>query len=473
MKPVHDKGGNPSPLLWAASLTAALGGFLFGFDTAVISGTLSFVKTQFRLTTLGEGSYVSSALVGCMVGVALAGVLSDRFGRKKALFFSSALFLVSTLGCTAAPDSVVLILSRLVAGMGIGTASMLAPLYISEISPPQRRGALVSLYQFAITLGIVAAYFSNAWVLSLSKSGALSIPLLKTLYSDEIWRGMFGNMLVFNILFLVLLFGIPESPRWLIARNLTDRARAVLSKIHTGSSIDQALRTMESSITAEAGSFSMLFRPEFRKAMLIGILLPVFSQFSGINAIIYYGPKILGRAGFSMGDALGGQVIIGLVNVVFTVLAVWQVDRIGRKPLLLTGIAGAAVCLAAIGFFFRSPDPRGFGLVGLIMGFTACFAFSYGPVTWIVISEIFPTAIRGRAMSLGTLALWGANTLVGQTFPVALESIGPSITFWLFAAICIPAFLFVAKTIPETRGKTLEQIEAGLRGHPESGSKPF
>lgn len=463
-QPETESSKRPGSLLIGASLTAAIGGFLFGFDTAVISGTISFVKSQFALNTIEEGWYVSSALVGCIVGVSFAGALSDRFGRKKVLLLSSLLFLASTIGCTVAPTHLVLTLSRLVAGTGIGVASMLAPLYISEIAPAAYRGRLVALYQLAITLGILCAYFSNALVLGISERSTFSAGLLQWIYKDEIWRGMFASMTVPNLAFLLLLLFIPESPRWLISKGFTEKARSVLTRIQTRGASDNAYAEMVATIQSERASISQLFRSGLRIALLIGILLPIFSQISGINVIIYYGPKILSEAGFSISAALGGQVTIGIVNVLFTLLAIWQVDKIGRKPLLLFGIAGVVVALVAVGLFFFFHIAQGTILIIFILLFIACFAFSLGPGTWIVISEIFPTHIRGRAMSIGTFALWSANAVVGQLFPWMLENIGPAGTFWTFAAICLPAFFFVWKVLPETKGKTLEEIERSLTG---------
>jgi MFS transporter, SP family, arabinose:H+ symporter len=452
-------------LLWGASLTATIGGFLFGFDTAVISGTISFVKAQFGLSTLEEGWFVSSALVGCIVGVSFAGSLSDRFGRKRVLILASLFFLFSTLGCTLAPSHIVLILSRLVAGMGIGVASMLSPLYISEIAPPGIRGRLVSLYQFAITIGILCAYFSNAWVLEFSRSSTGSGGVFSLVYREEIWRGMFANMTIPNVLFLALLMMIPESPRWLIAHGRGEKAKAILKRIQGGGEVDAEYQQIVSTVAGEEVSLSQLFHPDMRKALLIGILLPVFSQLSGINVVIYYGPRILSEAGLSISDALGGQVSIGIVMVLFTVFAIWQVDRLGRRPLLMAGIAGVFVSLAAVGFFFSQQLSHSVVLLVFIMCFIACFAFSYGPVCWIVISEIFPTHIRGRAMSVGTFALWTANAVVGQSFPWLLENAGPGGTFWIFAAICIPAYLVVWRLLPETKGRSLEDIQRLLRGN--------
>ena len=458
-----DPGNHPPWFLIGASLTAAIGGFLFGFDTAVISGTISFVKHQFGLNTVEEGWYVSSALVGCIIGVSFAGALSDRFGRKNVLLLSSLLFLISTIGCAAAPTHLVLTVARLVAGMGIGVASMLSPLYISEISPAAHRGRLVALYQLAITVGILCAYFSNAWVHGISQSASFSTDILRWVYRDELWRGMFANMLIPNVLFLLLLLLIPESPRWLISKGFSEKARLLLVRIHPQSDSEREFREMVETIQGEGVSLSQLFHSGLRTALLIGILLPIFSQISGINVIIYYGPKILNEAGFSISDALGGQVTIGIVNVLFTLLAIWQVDKLGRKPLLLVGIAGVVAALVAVGMFFYTHVQQGGVLIGFILFFIACFAFSFGPVTWIIISEIFPTNVRGRAMSIGTFALWSANAIVGQLFPSMLEGIGPAGTFWTFAAICLPAFFFVWKVMPETKGRTLEEIERSLQ----------
>ncbi len=455
--------GTKSWILAGASMTAAFGGFLFGFDTAVISGTISFVQRQFDLTTLQEGWYVSSALVGCIVGVSFAGTLSDRYGRKKVLLLSSLLFLLSTIGCTGAPGLAALISSRLVAGMAIGVASMLAPLYIAEIAPPARRGRLVALYQFAITLGILCAYFSNAWVAYVARSAVPGAGFLHFVYDEEVWRGMFANMAGPNLVFLLLLLFIPESPRWLVANGRTGEARAVMGRIVGGEGVDAEFAVIASTIREEQSSFRQLFTTAMRTPLWIGILLPMFSQLSGINAIIYYGPKILSEAGFSISDALGGQVSIGMINVLFTVVAIQLVDRWGRKPLLLIGIGGAILSLVAVGVLFAVGVSHGVLLIVFIMCFIACFAFSLGPVTWIVIAEIFPTHIRGRAMSLATFAVWGTNAIVGQLFPWMLESLGSAGTFWVFAFICLPSLPFLARFLPETKGRTLEEIEGAFR----------
>src|SRR6266542_1884545 len=371
---MHQKlNGVHKRYLFFVCFIAALGGFLFGFDTAVISGTLFFIVKQFHFSSLMEGCFVSSALLGCIIGVAATGKLTYLYGRKKMMLLAAALFFMSAIGCMLATNAFFLIACRLMGGLGIGIASMICPLYISEFSPPSFRGRMVALYQLAITIGIVAAYFSNAFLLNLS-----------TQYTFSGW---------FQLIFV--------------------------------------------------------------------LALPFFSQVSGINAIIYYGPSILDRAGFSIGHALSGQVTIGIINVLFTFVAVTTVDKWGRKPLLFLGITGAVTALVVIGILFKTGSTEGPWILIFILSFIACFAFSFGPVCWIILGEIFPTAVRGQAMSLATLSLWIANFFVGQMTPVMLKSDawGPAATFWNFAVLCVPALWMTWKLIPETKGKTLEEIE--------------
>ena len=447
--------------LWIICFVAALGGFLFGFDTAVISGTVGFVKAKFAFDAVMEGWFVSSALVGCVLGVAVAGKLSDSFGRKKVLILSAFLFLISAAGSAVAVTHALLIIARLVGGIGVGIASMLSPMYISEISPPHLRGRMVTLYQFAITIGILCAYFSNALLVAVGRSmaGALDNGLARWILVDEVWRGMFGSETIPAVLFLVCLFFVPESPRWLVKEGLIEKGRGVLARLAGAGEADRELADIREAVSHESGSLRQLLAPGLRIALLIGIVLPSLSQFSGINVIIYYGPEIFNKAGFTLSDALGGQVSIGIVNVLFTIVAIMNIDRLGRRPLLLFGVSGVLLSLVLVGFFFHQNITAGFVLILFFLLFIACFAFSYGPCTWVVISEIFPTRIRGRAMSIATMSLWLSNVIVGQTFPMLLETIGPAWTFWIFGVLCVPAILLVWKVIPETRGKSLEEIE--------------
>ncbi len=448
--------------LTVISVAVAIGGFLFGFDTAVISGTIGFVKEKFILGSIAEGYLVSSALIGCIAGVLGAGILSDRFGPKKILFLSALLFAASGI-MTALPQSYqLLITGRFIGGLGIGIASMLSPLFISEFSPAEYRGRMVTLYQLAITIGILAAYFSNAFLLDISVSAkpeASGGSLLHYLFVDEVWRGMFATLLFPALLFLILLFFVPESPRWLIKRGEEKRAFNILKKLAGENYASAQSGEIKESLQLEEGSLKQLFKPGMRKALLIGILLPFFSQISGINVIIYYGPKIFQEAGFAIGDAFGSQVTIGVINVLFTLVAIWKIDSYGRRPLLLLGVGGVTVSLIVIGIYFFLGISGSSILLLYFLLFIACFAFSFGPVCWVIISEIFPTKIRGRAMSIATFSLWITNAVIGQLFPWLLENINAYGTFWFFAATSIIGFIFIYKMIPETKNKSLEEIE--------------
>lgn len=439
---------------------AAIGGFLFGFDTAVISGALPFVVKDFGFNAVMEGWFVSSALLGCIIGVGASGKLSDWKGRKFVMLLSAGLFFLSAIGCMLATNAFWLISFRLVGGLGIGVASMICPLYISEISPPAFRGRMVALYQLAITIGIVAAYLSNSVLLKSSVNHDFT-GFIKYILVDDIWRSMIGLGLIPSLIFWLGLFFIPESPRWLMLKGKKDKAKEVLLKINEPAVVSKELSLIEEGLRTETGGLKELFSPLYRVALIIGIALPFLSQVSGINAVIYYGPSILDKAGFSLGEALGGQVTIGLVNVVFTFVAIFTVDKWGRRPLLILGITLAVISLAIIGILFYMNLTEGPWILIFILLFISSFAFSFGPVSFIIISEIFPTAIRAQAVSLGILSMWIANFFVGQMTPVMLKSAswGPAATFWTFAILCAPALYLTLKLIPETKGKSLEQIE--------------
>ncbi|MGC4233583.1 MAG: sugar porter family MFS transporter [Niabella sp.] len=441
-------------------IIAAIGGFLFGFDTAVISGVLPFVVKDFGFTSFMEGWFVSSALLGCIVGVILSGKLSDWRGRKFVMLLSAGLFFLSAIGCMFASNSFVLIVFRLIGGIGIGVASMICPLYISEISPPSFRGRMVAIYQLAITVGIVAAYFSNVLILKFS-ANQYSSTFLHFVLVENPWRAMIGCGLIPSLIFWAGLLFIPESPRWLVLKNEDAKAKRILLKITDKNLADAEMDTIRQGIREEKGTFKEIFSRIYRTALIIGITLPFLSQVSGINAIIYYGPSILDKAGFSLGDAFGGQVTIGLVNVVFTFVAILTVDKWGRRPLLTLGISLAVISLITIGFLFYNDVTSGPWILFFILVFISSFAFSFGPVSFIIISEIFPTAIRAQAVSLGILSMWIANFFVGQMTPLMLKSTnwGPAATFWTFALLCAPALYLTLKLIPETKGKSLEEIE--------------
>ena len=438
---------------------AALGGFLFGFDTAVISGTITMVKSRFAMDAIMEGWFVSCALLGCIIGVSFAGKMGDSYGRKRVLMLSGLLFMFSAMGCVFPTHEGVLILFRFLGGVGVGVASILAPLYISELSPAHLRGRMVSLYQLAITLGILIAYFCNAWLQSSATDWGFTSSFLQWILVDEVWRAMFGMEIIPALVFVVFLFFIPESPRWLVVRGRSQEAVTLMDRIWGKGNGKDELDMVQRASEQEPVSIKQLWQSGYRLALILGVLLAITQQASGINAVIYYGPRILEQAGFALGDALGGQVSIGVVNVLFTLVAIFSIDRWGRRPLLMFGVGGAVLSLVGIGVLFALEMTSGPWLLGLILLFIACFAFSLGPVVWVIIGEIYPNAIRGRAMGLATLAVWVANFFVGQLTPVMLNGIGPSYTFWIFALLCAPAFFIAWKVLPETQGKTLEEIE--------------
>ncbi|WP_229369574.1 sugar porter family MFS transporter [Fibrivirga algicola] len=449
--------------LYLVCLIAALGGFLFGFDTAVISGTVSLVKSDFSLDAIQEGWFVSCALLGCIVGVSVSGKLSDAYGRKLVQILSAVLFLASAIGCMFATTFTTLIAFRLVGGLGIGVASMVSPLYISEFAPSRYRGMMVSLYQLALTIGIVIAYFSNAYLASHISEYA-GHESLGSILSTQVWRGMLGLGAVPAGVFLLALLLVPESPRWLLLRGQEQKAKAILTRIDGPASAQQEIDAFNASGEEGHGNLSELFTPTYRRALWIGLLLPFLSQVCGINAVIYYGPRILEQAGFTLNNALGGQVTIGLVNVAFTFVAIFTIDKWGRKPLLYVGVGGAVLSLLIIGALFQMNITSGPWILLFILAFIACFAFSFGPVCWVVVGEIFPNSIRGKAMALATLSLWIGNFLVGQLTPFLLEEVGSAWTFWLFAVCCSPALWLTWKLIPETKGRSLEAIDAYWKG---------
>lgn len=439
------------------TMVASLGGLLFGFDMAVISGVLPFVEKQFSLTPLQEGWFVSSALVGCIIGVSFSGDLSDRLGRKMLLFLSAFLFLISAIGCSLVAELNLLIAARLVGGIGVGIASIVVPLYLSEISPAAIRGRLVTFYQLAITVGILLAYITNSLLLGYSEqhAGTAGGGIFDLVYIAEVWRGMFSIGTVLALLFVLGLFFVPESPRWLIKKGRLKEGQDILKKINDGR--EEAISTEAEQ--NENGSYKELFTPKLRKALLLGILLPLFSQLSGINAIIYYGPSILHDAGIDLSNSFLGQIIFGLANLVFTFIAIWKVDQWGRRPLYLIGTVGATISLFITGLLFYLGLTSSIFLIISVTVFLACFAFSIGPLKFVVASEIFPTRIRGKALGISIMVMWVADTIMGQVTPILLREAGTAATFWVFAFFCLVAFITVYKLLPETKGKSLEEIE--------------
>jgi len=414
-------------------MVASLGGFLFGFDMAVVSGILPFVREQFTLSSVQEGWFVSSALVGCIIGVIFSGNLSDRLGRKKLLYMAAALFLVAALGCAFFSTLFWIIAARIGGGVAVGIASSIVPLYLSEIAPDDKRGRLVTYYQLAVTIGILVAYCSNARLLSYAEAHKAESTggVLHFLFVQEVWRGMFGLGMLPAALFLFGLIWVPESPRWLLQQGKEK----------------------------ESAGYAPLFVPAMRRALLIGILLPLFSQFSGINAIIYYGPTILNNAGITLSNSFVSQIIFGAANVFFTIFAIWKVDSLGRRPLYLWGTAGATISLILTGLCFYQNVATGIPLLLSVLAFLAFFAFSIGPLKFVIAAEIFPDNIRAKALSLSIMVMWISDTIVGQLTPILLRNLGTAQTFWFFAVFCLGAFIAVYRLLPETKGQSFEQIE--------------
>ena len=452
---------NKSIYLVVITLVASLGGFLFGFDMAVISGVLPLLKKQFDLSAVQEGWFVSSALVGCIVGVTFSGELSDRLGRKKPLLLAAMLFLLSALGCALLPTLSWIIVARVMGGIGIGVASNVVPLYISEIAPTRIRGRLITYYQFALTFGILVAYLTNAGLLNyaLGAGNTNDTGAWHAILVGETWRSMFGIGAIPAILFLLGLFLVPESPRWLIQKDRLAEGIVILEKINGINAAQQDAANIRKNTSATKASYKELLSPRWRRALIIGILLPLFSQFSGINAIIYYGPRILNNAGITLTNSLISQIIFGAANMLFTLIAIWKVDSLGRRPLYLVGTAGAAISLILTGICFFTGATTGWLLLISVLLFLACFAFSIGPLKFVIAAEIFPGEIRGRAMAISIMVMWIADTIVGQLTPILLKEVGTAWTFWLFALFCVIAFFTVYKLLPETKGKSLEQIE--------------
>ncbi|GMA49804.1 arabinose-proton symporter [Alicyclobacillus contaminans] len=449
-KTVHSSDRVDVGFVVLTSLVAAVGGLLFGYDTAVISGAIGFMQQLFHLTPFMQGWTVSSLIVGAIIGAACSGFLSDRFGRKRILMLSAILFSLGAIASATAGSVTWFTIARIVGGIGVGIASTLSPLYISEIAPFRHRGRLVSLYQLAVVIGISAIYFVDAGVASL---GGTEWDI------HTGWRWMFGLGLVPGIVFLVLLAFVPESPRWLLKQGHESQAFYILLRVNGSTQAKRELDDIKQAIATETGRLRQLFRPGFRRALWVGVILSIFQQVTGINAVMYYAPEIFKQTGAGQNASLIQTILVGAVNLLFTLVALWLIDRVGRKVLLLVGSGCMTICLIVVGFAFHTGHIQGYLVLIFILLFVASFAMSLGPVVWVVISEIFPTHIRGRATAIASLALWAADYLVSQTFPVLLTGIGAALTFWVFAVMSVLTFLFTIGVVPETKEKTLEQIE--------------
>lgn len=463
---MEKKETNYGYLLFLA-IIAALGGFLFGYDTAVISGTIPLVVGQYGLDTMSQGWYVGCALVGSIIGVLCAGILSDGIGRKWSMLLSAVLFTTSAVGCAVCHSFDQLVVYRIIGGMGIGVVSIVSPLYISEISIPKYRGRMVALYQLAVTIGFLGAYLINFALLRWSSSDpSLSGDWMQLIFSTEVWRGMLGMETIPALLFLVAILFIPESPRWLILRHKDDRARAILHTMHRDPGVVESqmseTRAAIAATSAEQSSLRLLREPAVLRPVLIGVAIAMLGQFMGVNAVLYYGPSIFEGAGLAAQDSLWYQVWIGIVNVLTTVLAIFLIDKVGRKTLVYYGVSGIIVSLVLIGLYFLYGEVIGISSTWLLVFFLAYIFFCAGSISAVIfvfLSEMYPTRIRGLAMSLAGLSLWIGTYLIGQLTPWMLETLTPSGTFFLFALMCLPYLYIVWRLMPETTGKSLEEIE--------------
>ena len=434
-----------SRFLILASVVAALGGLLFGFDTAVISGTTPFLQPYFGLNDIALGWTVSSLLIGCIIGVISSGKPGDILGRRKTLLIAAFLFVLSAVGSALSTQLAVFILFRLLGGIAVGTASMLSPMYISEIAPASRRGMLVSLNQLAIVIGILLAFFSNY--------------LLADTGTDA-WRWMLAVMGAPAFLFFVALLFVPESPRWLMQKNRKEEAFHVLKRINGENAALEEIAAIEKSINTDVeGTYRQLFSSGIKPLLWVGILLAVFSQVTGINSIMYYAPVIFKSMGAGTDSALIQTVTIGGVNFLFTLVAIRWIDKWGRRKLLIGGALGMFISLTVITIAFYLKKFDSYLILIFILTYIASFAASIGPVSWVVISEIFPNKLRSKAMSVAIVALWIACFLVSLTFPVMLNRLGGGASFLTFGIMCFFLLVYVIFRVPETKGKSLEELE--------------
>ncbi len=443
-------GGNRRFVYVVASV-AALGGLLFGYDTGVISGALLFIKQDFDLNPFVEGFIVSSLLLGAMVGAGVSGALSDRLGRRTIILGAAIIFAIGAIGAGLSPSVWVLLVFRFVLGLGVGAASALVPSYISESAPTDVRGSLSSLFQLAITLGILLAYLVN---------GAFA--------AAEDWRWPLGLAFVPAAVLFVGMYFLPETPRWLVSKNREEEARQVLIRSRSEDEADSEIseiREVEQEEEEQVG-YGELFAPWVRPMIVVGIGLAVFQQFVGINTVIYYAPTIIKSTGLGSSASILSTIGIGIVNVVMTVVAILIVDRVGRKPLLMVGLVGMVISLVIIGGAFLIPGLSGaiswVTLIGLML-YVASFAVSFGPLLWVMLPEIFPVKARGAGTGLSSLSNWGANFVVAQAFLPLVALIGTTAVFWILAGICVLAGIFIYFVVPETRGRSLEEIESDLR----------
>ena len=450
--------------VWTICLVAACGGLLFGYDWVVIGGAKPFYEAYFSITDPAQSGWaMSSALVGCVFGALASGWCADKFGRKKPLIMAATLFTLSAWGTALAHSFDMFVVWRIVGGLGIGLASALSPMYIAEISPAAQRGRFVAVNQLTIVIGVLAAQLGNLMIAKPVASSATLAEISASWNGQVGWRWMFGSGIVPAVVFLVLMFFVPESPRWLVRAGKSQRAHQMLMRIGNQRYADETIRDIEHTLSKDSQkvSWSALLEPKVRPVIMIGIVLAMFQQWCGINVIFNYAQEIFASAGFDINSTLKSIVATGLINLVFTIAALPLVDKIGRRKLMLLGAAGLTIIYALIGAAY------GLGILGLpvlilVLAAIAIYALTLAPVTWVLLSEIFPNRVRGLAMSLGTLALWIACFLLTYTFPLLNAGLGASGSFILYGVICAAGYLYILRNVPETKGVTLEALEEQL-----------
>jgi sugar porter (SP) family MFS transporter len=448
--------------IWTISLVAAMGGLLFGYDWVVIGGAKPFFEKYFQLSSGGTTGWANScALLGCLLGSMLSGVLSDRFGRKNLLILSAILFAVSSLLTGWSFSFNEFVFWRIAGGLAIGAASNLSPMYIAEVAPASMRGRLVAINQFTIVIGILLAQVVNLFIAEKVPDNATAEMIRLSWNGQFGWRWMFSAVAIPALVFLVGAIFIPESPRWLIKNGMTEKARSILSRIGGESYANQETEGTSATLSNDEIKhvrFRDLLEPKLLKILSIGCALAVLQQWSGINVIFNYAEEVFRAAGYGVSSILFNIVITGIVMLLFTLVAIKTVDRFGRRLLMLVGCAGISIFHFLIGGAYNL-HLHGLIVVIPLLGTIACYSFSLAPVTWVLISEIFPNRIRGAAVSVAVSALWIACFILTYTFPVLNQKLGPAVTFWLYSAICAAGFVFILFRVPETKGKTLEQIE--------------
>jgi sugar porter (SP) family MFS transporter len=451
--------------VWLISSVAAMGGLLFGWDWVVIGGAKPFFQRYFQLTSEAQIGWANScALLGCLLGALMAGVLSDRFGRKRLLIVAALLFAVTSIGNALAQNFNLFIAWRIFGGVAIGLASNLSPMYIAEIAPAQTRGRLVAINQFTIVIGILLAQYINWFLVRKLPPGASDQFIRNSWFGQQGWRWMFGLTAAPALLFFFGTLFVPESPRWLTKNGLPDKARGILARIGGESYAQSAIAEIKSTLASneiQHVRFSDLLEPKMRKVLVLGVVLAVFQQWCGINVIFNYAEEIFRAAGYDISMVLKNIAWTGSINLLFTLVALGAVDRAGRRVLMLFGSAGLAIIYVAMGFCY-STGVKGLPMLLLVLAAIGCYAMSLAPVAWVVISEIFPNRIRGAAMAIAVSALWIACFILTLTFPMLNATLGSAGTFWFYAAICVAGFVFIKFRLPETKGKTLEQIEREL-----------